>query len=267
MRRIAHISDLHFGHEDAVVAEGLLRDLADFAPAVVAISGDLTQRARPVEFQAARDYIARLPAPAVVVPGNHDVPLWNVYARFTKALHHYREYITRDMAPLFRDDALAVLGINTARSLTFKGGRISHQQIADLRTHLEPLPKTLFKVVVTHHQFLPHPGGSAADLLGRGAEALHAIEACGVDLLLAGHVHLGWTGDVRSHYPLVQRSILVAQAGTAISTRGRGEPNSYNRITVQPDHVEVELRNWDGGAFLTALVTRYRRVAHEWVRQ
>lgn len=267
MRTIAHISDLHFGHEDRAVAEGLLRDLEDYAPSVVAVSGDLTQRARPVEFQAARDYLARLPAPAVVVPGNHDVPLWNIYARFTKPLHHYRAYITRDMAPLFQDEEIAVLGINTARSMVFKGGRISHQQIADLLSQFKPLPSALFKVVVTHHQFLPHPSGGVTKLLGRGALAMSAIEACGVDLLLAGHVHLSWTGDVRSHYPHVRRSILVAQAGTAISKRGRGEPNSYNRIALETDCVEVEQRHWDGSAFLTARVTRYRRVAQEWVLQ
>jgi 3',5'-cyclic AMP phosphodiesterase CpdA len=160
-----------------------------------------------------------------------------------------------------------VLGINTARAMALQAGRISLQQIAELRTHLQALAPAVFKVLVTHHQFLPPPAGRRGRPVGRGALALETIEACGVDVLLAGHLHVGLTADVRSHYPLLRRSILVVQAGTAISTRGRGEPNAYNRIAIEPDHVEVTVRHWDGREFLTALVTRFRRVAHEWVPQ
>lgn len=267
MRTIAHVSDLHFGREDPRVATALLRDLEQMAPSVVVVSGDLTQRARRREFAAARDYLARVPAPLVVVPGNHDVPLWDVLARFTRTFDLYREYISGDLGPLFRDDEIAVLGVNTARAMTFKGGRISQAQIAELHERLSMLPGALFKTVVTHHQLLPPPGGHLLDRVGRGARAFSAIEKCGVELLLAGHLHLGYTGDVRSHYPFVRRSVLVVLAGTAISTRVRGEPNGYNKIAIDRDCVDVERRLWDGNAFLGALVTRFRRLAHEWVQQ
>jgi 3',5'-cyclic AMP phosphodiesterase CpdA len=262
MRTIAHISDLHFGREDARVAEALLEDLEERFPSLVTVSGDLTQRARIVEFQAARAFLDRLPAPSLVVPGNHDVPLYDVVRRFARPLHRYRAFITPDLSPVYRDDEITVLGINTARSLTFKDGRISEGQVAHLRRQLGP-PEGIFKVVVTHHQFIPPPGGKK--VVGRAGFALGALEACGVDLLLAGHLHRGYSGDVRSHHPLVRRSIVVVQAGTAISLRGRGEPNSYNFLTIDRDRIEVVVRAWDGHRFAPSESYAYACHGGEWL--
>ena len=269
MRTIAHISDLHFGREDRRVAEALLEDLLSVAPTVVAVSGDLTQRARTREFLAAREFLDRLPSPLVVVPGNHDVPLYNVLRRFALPLERYRRHITHDLSPIYRDDELAVLGLNTARSLTFKDGRISLDQIGHVRKTLCALEPTVFKVVVTHHQFIPPPGSPGRhEIVGRARPALDALAECGVDLLLAGHLHMGYTGDVKAHHPSVARSIVVAQAGTAISTRGRGEPNSYNLIAVSDDAMEVRVRTFDAasgaGGFAESDAARYERRDGQW---
>lgn len=264
-RTIAHISDLHFGREDARVAEALLEDIVALEPSLVAVSGDLTQRARRREFVAARAFLDRLPFPRVVVPGNHDVPLYNVLHRMARPLDRYRELITHDLSPAFVDDGIAVLGLNTARSLTIKGGRLSDEQIGDVRDRLCPIGGDVFKVVVTHHQFIPPPGERTSDLVGRAPRALAALASCGVDLLLAGHLHVGYTGDVRAYHPTVSRSIVVAQAGTAISTRGRGEPNGYNFITASRDEMAIATRTFDGGAFAESGVTRYARRSGDWV--
>ncbi len=97
MKKIAHISDLHFGTEDPMVATGLLEDLADYQPDLAAVSGDLTQRARHSEFIAARNYLAQIAAPKIIVPGNHDIPLYNILRRWLAPLQNYHETITRDM--------------------------------------------------------------------------------------------------------------------------------------------------------------------------
>src|SRR5205823_5980198 len=104
MRTIAHISDLHFGRVDPRVADGLADELSHRQPTVLVVSGDFTQRARPSQYRAARDYLKRLPQPQVVVPGNHDVPMYDVVRRFLSPLSRYRHYITRDLEPCYRDD-------------------------------------------------------------------------------------------------------------------------------------------------------------------
>jgi 3',5'-cyclic AMP phosphodiesterase CpdA len=265
MRTLAHISDLHFGRADARVCEALLADLEAIRPSLVAVSGDLTQRARRREFAAAAAFLARISSPVLCVPGNHDVPLYDVMRRFASPLARYRRYITRDLNPLFVDDEIAVLGINTARSLTFSGGRISAEQVAHARRRLCVVPADRFKVVVTHHGFLAPPGDSSADFVGRAPLALHALEACGVELLLAGHAHVSWTGDVRSTHAAVRRSIVVVQAGTAMSTRTREEANSYNLVAVGEGRLSVVVREWTGAAFADVRRTDLVRRGHEWL--
>jgi 3',5'-cyclic AMP phosphodiesterase CpdA len=246
------------------VAAALLRELAERTPSVVAVSGDLTQRARAGQFRAARAFLDRLPAPAVVVPGNHDIPLFDVLARVVGPLGGYRAHVTDDLLPFWRDERIAVLGVNTARPSRWKDGRISRAQIEALRARLGPIPESVFKVLVTHHPFVPARDDPRPAVVQRGREALLAAEQCGVDLLLAGHLHRRFVDDVRPHYLDVRRSILVAQAGTAISLRTRDEPNTYNWITVDPPAIEFEVRGWDGRGFATLDVTRYARVDGEW---
>ncbi|HEY8669010.1 MAG TPA: metallophosphoesterase [Tepidisphaeraceae bacterium] len=265
MRTIAHISDLHFGRVDPATAAALVEDLAALSPSVLVVSGDFTQRARRREYSEAREYLGRLPRPQVLVPGNHDIPLYDVIRRFFFPLSRYRKYITSEMRPRFGDDELLVMGINSARSFTWKNGRISQEQLLDIRLHACPLPPGVFKVVVTHHPFIPPPGELKKGIIGRSAMALNEMEKCGVDMILSGHLHVGYSGDVRTHHEAVKRSILSVQAGTAISTRRRNEPNAYNLITINSDHVTIAVRACSGGRFRQTEVTHYSKIDHAWV--
>jgi 3',5'-cyclic AMP phosphodiesterase CpdA len=138
MRTIVHLSDLHFGRVDQALVEPLIETVNALAPDLVAVSGDLTQRARTAQFVEARAFLDALPAPRIVVPGHHDVPLYNPVARFLGGLLKYRRYISDDLAPFYRDREIAVLGLNTARSLTFKNGRINRKQLRILRARFGP---------------------------------------------------------------------------------------------------------------------------------
>jgi 3',5'-cyclic AMP phosphodiesterase CpdA len=261
---MVHISDLHFGAEDAIIAEALIEDIIALHPTLVVVSGDLTQRAKVPEFEAARAWLSRIPFPQVVVPGNHDVPFYDVFRRFARPLRRYRTWICEDLLPFWSDEECAVLGVTTARSFTWKGGRISHAQIDEIAERLRPLPPGLFKIVVTHHQFIPPVGGRLANMVGRASLALEQLDACGVDLLLAGHLHRGYTGDIKAHYAGFKRSILVAQAGTAISRRRRGEPNSYNVVSIDGTFMTIAQRAWEGTRFTAAAVARYHKHHGEW---
>src|ERR687884_624014 len=153
MRTIVHLSDLHFGRVNPALINPLLRAVREVGPDLVAISGDLTQRARSYQFQQARAFLDALPKPQIVVPGNHDIPLHNVFARFLEPLTKYKHYITDDLQPVYEDGEVAVVGVNTARSLVFKGGRINKTQVGRLREKFCSLEDDVVKVVVTHHPF------------------------------------------------------------------------------------------------------------------
>ena len=264
MRTIAHISDLHFGTEVPAVAEALVADLQRNAPSLLIVSGDLTQRARQKQFDAAQAYLARLPHPQLVVPGNHDVPLYDVVRRFGAPLKRYCRTISSDLDPTFSDDEIIVVGLNTARSFTWKNGRISMEQIEALQGRLN-LGGLRVKIVVTHHPFLPPPGDVGIDLVGRAARAITVLDACNVDLLLAGHLHRGYAGDIRTHYPAARRAMIAIQAGTAISHRMRqGEANAYNVLAVERKCIAIEVRAWTGRAFERLNYTVYDRGDDGW---
>ncbi|MEO8836057.1 MAG: metallophosphoesterase [Caldimonas sp.] len=267
MRTLVHLSDLHFGRTDPALIEPLLATVAAAAPDVVVVSGDLTQRAKQEEFDQARAFLDRLPAPRIVVPGNHDVPLYRVWERFLSPLGKYMRTIGRDLAPTFVDAEIAVIGINTARSLTFKDGRINREQLATIRRCFDPLGDAVTKIVVTHHPFdLPDEPGEVR-LVGRANEAMTEFSRCGVDLLLAGHFHTSQSGASSARHPLPGYSALVVQAGTATSTRARGEQNSFNVLRVENDAIAVERRVWqpERGAFAAEPSERFARDGKRWV--
>jgi 3',5'-cyclic AMP phosphodiesterase CpdA len=264
MKTIAHLSDLHFGTEVPEVAEALVADVRARAPTLVIVSGDLTQRARSAQFIAARDYLARLPQPQLVIPGNHDVPLYDVLRRFLSPLKRYCRFISSTLDPTFVDEEIIAVGLNTARSFTWKNGRISVEQIAALQGRLDEGGRRV-KVVVTHHPFLPPPGDVGIDLVGRATRAMTVLDACNVDLLLAGHLHQGYAGDIRTHYPAARRAMIAVQAGTAISRRMRhGEANAYNLLTVERTLITIEVRAWNGRDFAPLRHTVYDRAADGW---
>ena len=247
------------------MAEGLLDDLSRQLPHLVAVSGDLTQRAKRSQFLAARAYLDRIAAPRLIVPGNHDIPLYNVLARWTRPLSRYRQIITEDLHPFYQDSEIAVAGVNTARADTWKEGRISRTQIDRLRVQFDGVPSDLFKVLVSHHPFIPPEHHVETAVVGRARLALKTLEASGCALILSGHLHQAYSGDVRPYHLEIARSILVAQAGTAISHRRRDEPNAYNQITVDGERLDLEVRAWDGKEFATASRREYRRTSNGWL--
>jgi len=266
MRTLVQLSDLHFGRTDATLLQPLVDAVAAIAPDVVVVSGDLTQRAREEEFREARAFLDRLPRPCIVVPGNHDVPLYRVWERFLSPLGKYRRLITHDLSPSFVDAEIAVLGINTARALTFKNGRINDEQMETIGARFAALPEAVTKIVVTHHPFdLPDTPG-AEDIVGRATAAMQVFSRCGVDLLLAGHFHTTQSGETSARHPLPGYSALVVQAGTATSTRGRGESNSFNVIAVDKSEVKVVPWVWqpERGTFEAAAAERFRRSGGRW---
>jgi 3',5'-cyclic AMP phosphodiesterase CpdA len=257
MRTIIHLSDLHFGEVNPAILQPLLSFILLTKPDLVAISGDLTQRARKEEFTAAREFLHSIPFAQIVVPGNHDVPLYNVLSRFLRRLDRYRCYITDDLAPFFSDEELAVAGVNTARAFTFKGGRINAAQIAELRGRFQNVRGEKMKIVVTHHPFDLPAGVEGGRILGRARRAMKTLAVCRVDLLLAGHFHVGHTSSSTSRFRIPGYSALVVSSGTTTSTRGRAQANSFNVIRTDQTRVGVERWEWQPD------LTKFERVSGE----
>jgi len=252
MARLVHLSDLHFGAHDEELVAAVERRIDDLKPDLIVISGDFTQRARTEQFKEACAFLERIRDrghEVLGVPGNHDVPLYDVLRRFLSPLTRYRRYIDETLCPFVELSGVAVLGINTARSLTFKDGRISKEQVAFIREVFSRTDPEATRVLVTHHPLFAVPVGEEIErAVGRQELALDAIEEAGVDLLLAGHAHHASTHDASE---LVTRSggALVVQAGTATSTRVREQDQSFNTIDIEAGRVTVTVNAWTGEAF------------------
>jgi 3',5'-cyclic AMP phosphodiesterase CpdA len=268
MKLLVHLSDVHFGRVDEAVVAAIVPLVHSLAPDVVVVSGDLTQRAKPDQFRAARRFLDALPRPQIVVPGNHDIPLYNVFQRFVQPLTKYRRFITEDLEPFYADGEIAVAGINTARSLTFKDGRINEGQMQRLRDRLVPLDDRMTKIVVTHHPFDLPEGFDEKDLVGRADQAMAIFLEAGADVLLAGHLHTSHISSTATRYPVGGRAALVVQAGTATSTRGRGETNSFNLIRCDGDLLDVVRWAWqpEEGRFREASTESFTWTAAGWER-
>lgn len=264
MARIAHLSDIHFGANNPEIVSATLAWLDDHRPDLVVISGDLTQRAREKQFAAAADYIGNIKAiglPVLVVPGNHDVPLYDVFRRFLAPLERYKRHIGEELCPFFENDEVAVLGINTARSLTFSDGRINREQMDLIRSRFGDVAKNKTRILVTHHPIFRIPigeGGELAEAVGRHEDAVAAMTDAGVHIALAGHYHQTYA-EAASKMVETAGGALVIQAGTATSTRLRNdEPQSFNWLHVgSHDDIEMQVIFWDGTVFRRGNETRF----------
>ncbi|AYJ87348.1 metallophosphoesterase [Sphingomonas paeninsulae] len=265
MTCIAHLSDIHFGaHDDKIVA-ATEAWLQKHRPDLVIISGDFTQRARVTEFRAASAYLNRLKAAGLkvlAIPGNHDIPLYDVVSRFVAPLDRYKKYIDNDLCPWFENDRVAVLGINTARSLTIRDGRINHDQIAMIHERFGAVSANKMRILVTHHPLFSMPigkGGELSEAVGRHEDAVKGASEAGVHVALAGHFHQTYA---EAPGKMVEKTgpILVVQAGTATSVRLRNdEPQSFNCLQIdRPNELTLKVVPWDGASFVDGNERRYR---------
>ena len=268
MRTLIHLSDLHFGRIDPATIAPLVAAVHAAKPDLIIVSGDLTQRARTAEFNSAAQFLACLPQPQLVVPGNHDIPMHNLVRRFIDPLQKYRRYICNTLAPLHIDTEIAVAGINTARSLTIKDGRINAAQIARLRAQWATVDPHLIKILVTHHPFDVAGTFNTSQLVGKAQQLLPVLSDLQVDLLLAGHHHVAHAENTLMNYPALPQAALIIQAGTATSTRGRGEANSFNLLRIERGHIAVERHDWVAvqGLFLKASRTQFDHGAQGWIK-
>ena len=229
------------------MTQGVLDLIAEYKPDMVVLSGDLTQRAKPEQFQQARAFVDRIPVPTLVVPGNHDVPLYRVWERVFDPFGAYKKYFSPELEPVYRDDEMLVVGINTAFGWTFKDGRIKLSRLLEVAEILEKAPADIFKVVVAHHHIIPPPNFGSQRVLANAYEAMDLFSSAGVDLILSGHLHQAYIGNSEEFYPKGRPPVVILHSGTTTSNRGRGgerERNTCNWIRVDQKSMIVSHYRW-----------------------
>ncbi len=269
MKTLIHITDLHFGRITPDIVEQLETQIGIARPDLCIISGDLTMRSRPREWRQARAFIDRLPVPHMVIPGNHDLPYVNLLERFTDPYRRFRKFISESLNPRYHDHEIAIMGVNTARSWvphwTWKEGDFSIDQLEMVKDFFNRVGAGRVKIVFTHHPFLPPPQRPRTYLVRHARRALSVFAELEIDLLLGGHLHLSYSGDISAFHTLIKRSMLCVQASTATSSRLRsGVPNGFNFIAIEPDHVDVHSWEWSGKAFKRIKTDGFDRIEAGW---
>jgi 3',5'-cyclic AMP phosphodiesterase CpdA len=241
---LLHVSDLHAGPPfNPALAQQLAREAHELKPDLVVISGDLVQRADfPRQWRTINATIAALPEPRLIVPGNHDVPLLNIFARIFRPLDTYRRHVTEELNPVFERPGLVVVGGVTAHGLTIDGGRLSGEQQAHLSAIFSRYADDVCKVIVLHHHVINPPGCEGRSTISNAEEVVHLLDRWGVDLLLCGHIHVSYVGTTLDVRPNLAKGTIICQSGTTTSRRGKSRErgkNSYNVIIIEDASIRI----------------------------
>jgi 3',5'-cyclic AMP phosphodiesterase CpdA len=265
MRTLVHLSDLHMGRLDPEVMSPLIDAVRRVRPHLVVVSGDFTQRATDAQFRSARAFLDAIDQRTLCIPGNHDVPLWNVAARFLTPLDRYRRHISANLSPEYQDEEMIVVGVNTTRSFAWGEGRINLAEVERILTRLAAVPPNVTRIVVTHHPFDLPPGVRETRLVGRARAAMARLAVGGADLFLSGHLHLTHISHSAERYRIAGHSALIVQAGT-VSMRGRGEEPSFNVLRLDRRRLEIGRLLWDPPQrrFAETAFGIYRREDNGW---
>ncbi len=244
---LLQISDLHFGppYLDKT-GEALLHIAPQLKPDAIIVSGDLTQRAKREQFVAAAEFLKRLPnVPRLVIPGNHDVPLYRVFERILRPHSLYRELISEDLNPVLRIPGAVIAGLDTTAPLmAISNGRISRWQLDACEKVFHDVPQGTARIIVAHHHFAPAPDYLRDSSMPRSRRAMTRFSEWKIDMILGGHLHRAFIGNSLDFYPGLRRDrgIIIAQCGTTTSQRGRGrerEKNSFNFIQFSESTISI----------------------------
>lgn len=235
-----HLSDIHFGLENNRALDWVKSEVAARKPAAVAITGDITMRARQREFDAATAWIRSLDAPITLEVGNHDLPYFNLFERFFKPyakFHGVEEMVEKEL----KLPGLAIVPLKTtARAqprLNWSKGWITGASLGRCLKAIDALPKGILALVTAHHP-LREVGTRGTALTRNGSHALAELAKRPVAAVLSGHVH--------DAFDIVEQTangpVRMIGAGT-LSQRIRSTPPSFNEITWDGSTLAVEVRN------------------------
>jgi 3',5'-cyclic AMP phosphodiesterase CpdA len=244
---IVQISDLHIGpHYIPEVGEALVEAVHGLAPDILVNSGDFTQRAKRELYEDAWRFMARMPdVPTVVVPGNHDVPVYRIFERAFAPHRLYHEFISPDRDTVLRHPKATIVALDSTAPLrAVVNGRLDNDQLELCRRVFTDSPEGASRIVVCHHHLAPAPDYEGGQTMPRAQRHLEKLQALGVELILGGHLHRAYIGnslDVHAGGER-ERGIIIVQSGTSTSRRGRAremEKNTFNLVRVSESIVRI----------------------------
>jgi 3',5'-cyclic AMP phosphodiesterase CpdA len=250
MTRLLHISDTHFGTEQLPVLQAFETHVKAYGADLVLFSGDITQRARRGQFASAQAFINRIKGygiPQVLtIPGNHDIPMFNLFARLFAPYGNYYKYIDSNLAPVFENDDALIICLNTTHPARRKDGKVTARQVEEVAERLQKCDPQKLRIVVAHQPFGAIVASDRRNLqIGAGA-ALERWASSGLDLVMGGHIHLPYVLALSTQYGALSKEIWGVQAGTTLSSRIRGNaPNSFNRIHLDKQTRRVTVERWE----------------------
>lgn len=263
MRRIAHLSDLHFGTETPAVLDQLGQSVRAFEPHLLVVTGDLTQRAHASQFRSARRFLDTLPSPQLIIPGNHDIaPLYKPLHRMFAPYARYQRYVTRELDGAFYDDELLVLALSSVQPFRWKEGTISYRQLEWIAEYAQRFPNQL-RMLAAHHPLVEAETTARTRRLRRHSALMRVLDTADIAVCLSGHLHTSFSGLAVT--PLDDAgSVLAVHASTATSTRLRGHENAYNQLTLDGSRLCVDAVGYDGKTFRRLASSAYERQAGVW---
>ncbi len=257
---IIHLSDLHFGEELPKVIEALNDEMIRLSPDLVIISGDFTQVASKEEFLIAQDFVNSLPAPVFCVPGNHDIPAFNLFERFFRPYHRYKSYINENLCPILRKGNVHIVGLNSARRAlphwNWANGSVSSTQRKFLKTQMKDQPADVWRICVLHHPIHKIDDMPIHVTVFGRKRALAIMDETKIDLVLTGHVH--HSSIMTREAPCGHQGVYVS-ASTAISSRKRSHENGFNIINFDNREMNVESYSFEGHKFILSKAYKHLR--------
>jgi 3',5'-cyclic AMP phosphodiesterase CpdA len=268
MIRILHLSDPHFGAADPAIAEAFLLQAASLHPDLTVLSGDLTMRARTRELAAARDFVARLPRPLLMIPGNHDIPAFNQpIDRFFRPFRRYQNTFGPQLEPALTVPGATALSLNSTRAFgpyaDWSEGHLSPLQLESLAPRFARQPAAPLRVLVLHHPLLAPPG-LAREVVKPLASLLHTIHEARLDLILCGHFHLSHLATAGT---LSGWKAVISQAPTVCSTRLYGQAQGFHEIIHSGARIEILLHEFSTSRFFLKSKHHFSRSPEGWVSE
>lgn len=246
MSTLIQISDPHFGTEQPPVVAALIDLVKRLNPLAAVLSGDITQRARRAQFESARSFVDRLGVRhRLVIPGNHDIPLFNIVARMFFPYAGFARAFGSVLEPQVQCDGFRLIGVNTTRPSRHKDGEISAAQIERVVRDLRGARAGQLRIVVTHQPVHVLRSSEVHNRVHGYRSAVQAWAAAGADIIMGGHIHLPYVALLRDEFPELPRRCWIVQAGTSVSHRVRANQANSVNVIHHNSGTDCRVERWD----------------------